>query len=154
MYEQSEYWRGVNNAKARASWATYLASYSWDAFFTSTSSNKSVRRHALSCCEHARDAILAVTGISRLFIASEEFRLGDWHCHGLVKWHDSLKDSLISSKSLEIGGRLSKIGYCNIEPANSVVAVADYVSKYVVKDTPWEYIIGGRGWTVPFKDGA
>ena len=146
MYEQSEYWRGVNNSKARQAWSTFLAAYPWDAFFTSTSSDKSVRRHPISLIGRVRDCICGVVAVERFFGAAEEFRLGDWHCHGLVKWHSGYQNDILTNQALEVGRRLSKIGFCRVEPANSAVAVANYISKYVIKDSPWEYDIAGTGW--------
>ena len=148
MYdEKSEYWRGVNNSKAREKWATYLASYTWDAFFTATSSSSSLRRHPISLLGRVRESVTSVVAVNRLFEAAEEFKLGDWHCHGLVSWHHASESPLFDASLHEIGKRLSGLGYCLVEPANSVPSVAIYLSKYVIKDTPWEYDISGTGWS-------
>lgn len=150
MYEKSEYWRGINNSKAREAWATFLASYSWDAWFTSTSASRIVRRHPISLCGKVQDMVFAISPITvqRFFVAAEEFALGDWHCHGLVKWFDLDTKPLGYPPLLEFATGLSKIGYSRVERANSIVAVSEYVSKYVIKDSPWEYNIAGTGWAL------
>lgn len=144
--DHSEYWRGVNCGRARQEWAVFLASYSWDAFFTSTSKSLSLRRHPLSLISKVSGCFRSYSDVSRLFVAAEEFKLGDWHCHGLVKWNSSPETVLLGLSSSEVERGLSRIGHCRIEQARSLPAVSEYLSKYVIKTSSWEYDILGPGW--------
>lgn len=157
MYDsKSEYWRGINNSKARQAWATFLASYSWDAFFTLTSNQSSLRRHPISLCNTGSRVLRGNASddwqIRRCFIAAEEFKLGDWHAHGLVSWDDGLARCDGSLVLPTISRRLAKIGYSRIECAKQAANVAGYLSKYVIKDTDWEYDIWGTGWKLDAED--
>jgi len=150
MDDTQQYWRGVNNSRARQAWADMLASYQWDAFFTVTSSNASVRKHPLSLIESARRVVSGRPSdqfvCRRGFIAAEEFKLGDWHCHGLAAWESGREGFNLDDPLPEISNRLAEIGYSRIEPAKSGAAVAGYLSKYVIKSSPWEYDVWGTGW--------
>jgi hypothetical protein len=152
LNDNQQYWLGVNNSRARQSWADMLASYKWDAFVTSTSSNASCRKHPLSLLATARRVLSGRASdefvARRGFVAAEEFKLGDWHCHGLVTWEHRYQGSILDDPLPTIAGRLAEVGHCRIELAKSGLAVAGYLSKYVIKSSPWEYDIWGTGWNL------
>lgn len=155
---ESDYWRGVNNARARQEWAGLLASHTWSAFITSTASNTAIRKHPLSLIQHVRSKLSPRAsdswGVARGFVAAEEFSLGGWHCHGLVKWIDMLERPSPDNALADVSGRLASLGFVRVDAVKSVTDVSQYLSKYVIKNSPWEYDIWGPGWGLDKENGA
>lgn len=125
--------------------ANWIQSQTWDDFFTVTY-KRSIRDRYRSI-ERAKAVLQSATWVSRAFYAAEKGNLtpNACHIHGLVTYHDDC-----FSKSEHRFAAWSNLyhscGRSRIEPVITKAAVAEYCSKYVLKDANFEWDFAGCGY--------
>ncbi len=143
--------------EAREALSSFIASQEWDCWLTATSSKK--LRYPRQAIGLVSDAISGLA--SRAFVGAERHYLGGWHSHGIVKFFEAetiLTYSPTFSKTIGSQGlleiRLSRRGFCRVEPCRNTASVASYLAKYITKDldSDWE-LYGYKGWLTNQTEG-
>ncbi len=125
--------------KALAKW---LASYTWDYWFTATSKDKDSCKYPTVALGRASQAL---RGVARGFVGAETHYLGGWHTHGIFALACDPGEK--AGVKCYIERDLSRYGINRIEQARSLDSVTTYLSKYITKEACGEWqLIGRLGW--------